>query len=160
MFAAQAIFMDDTTVKLLQKGQGKGRNKPKTARLWVYARDEKPWGSTSPPAAWYQFSTSRGAEHPSKHLETYTGFAHADAYAGYNDAYRTGRVTEMACMRMSAASLRRCMKALNRPQPGKPSSALPSFMRSRNAPGLNRPGSAWPYDRNTPSRSLMIWRHG
>ena len=98
VFAAQAIFMDDTTVKLLQKGQGKGRNKPKTARLWVYARDEKPWGSTSPPAAWYQFSTSRGAEHPSKHLETYTGFAHADAYAGYNDAYRTGRVTEMACM--------------------------------------------------------------
>ena len=98
VFAAQAIFMDDTTVKLLQKGQGKGRNKPRTARLWVYARDEKPWGSTSPPAAWYQFSTSRGAEHPSKHLETYTGFAHADAYAGYNDAYRTGRVTEMACM--------------------------------------------------------------
>ena len=98
VFAAQAIFMDDTTVKPLQKGQGKGRNKPKTARLWVYARDEKPWGSTSPPAAWYQFSTSRGAEHPSKHLETYTGFAHADAYAGYNDAYRTGRVTEMACM--------------------------------------------------------------
>ena len=35
VFAAQAIFMDDTTVKLLQKGQGKGRNKPKTARLWV-----------------------------------------------------------------------------------------------------------------------------
>ena len=25
-------------------------------------------------------------------------FAHADAYAGYNDAYRTGRVTEMTCM--------------------------------------------------------------
>ena len=75
----------------------KGATNPRP-RLWVYARDEKPWGSTSPPAAWYQFSTSRGAEHPSKHLETYTGFAHADAYAGYNDAYRTGRVTEMACM--------------------------------------------------------------
>jgi len=98
VFTGRAIFMDDTTVKLLQKGKGKGRNKPKTARLWVYARDEKPWGSATPGAAWYQFSTSRGAEHPSKHLETYTGFAHADAYAGYNDAYRTGRVTEMACM--------------------------------------------------------------
>ena len=47
---------------------------------------------------WYQFSTSRGAEHPSQHLATYEGFAHADAYAGYNDAYRTGRVKEMACM--------------------------------------------------------------
>ena len=64
----------------------------------VYVRDERAWSSTSPPAAWYQFSTSRGAEHPSKHLGTYTGFAHADAYAGYNDAYRTGRVMEMACM--------------------------------------------------------------
>lgn len=98
VFDGKAIFMDDTTVKLLQKGKGKGKNKPKTTRLWVYARDEKPWGSTSPPAVWYQFSTSRGAEHPSKHLENYTGFAHADAYAGYNDAYRTGRVREMACM--------------------------------------------------------------
>ena len=90
--------MDDTTVKLLQKGKGRGKNKPKTARLWDYARDERPWGSTSPPAVWYQFSTSRGAEPPSKHLEAYEGFAHADAYAGYNDAYRTGRVKEMACM--------------------------------------------------------------
>jgi transposase len=98
VLAGQAIFMDDTTVKLLQKGKGRGKNKTKTARLWVYARDEKPWGSTSPPAAWYQFSTSREAKHPSQHLQTYKGFAHADAYAGYNDVYRTGRVTEMACM--------------------------------------------------------------
>jgi transposase len=98
VLAGQAIFMDDTTVKLLQKGKGRGKNKTKTARLWVYVRDEKPWGSTSPPAAWYQFSTSREAQHPSQHLQTYKGFAHADAYAGYNDAYRTGRVTEMACM--------------------------------------------------------------
>jgi transposase len=87
-----------TSDKLLQKGKGRGKNKPKTARLWDYARDERPWGSVSPPAVWYQFSTSRGAEHPSKHLETYKGFAHADAYAGYNDAFSTGRIKEMACM--------------------------------------------------------------
>ena len=95
-----AIFMDDTTVKLLQKGKGRGKNKPKIARLWVYARDEKPWASGAPPAAWYQFSTSRGAEYTSKHLTQYTGYAHADpyAYAGYNDAYRSGRIKEMACM--------------------------------------------------------------
>ncbi len=98
VFEAQAIFMDDTTVRLLQKGKGRGKNKPKTARLWVYARDETAWASAAPPAVWYQFSTSRGAEHPSKHLKTYEGFAHADAYAGYNDVYRTGRVKEMACM--------------------------------------------------------------
>ena len=98
VFEAQAIFMDDTTVKLLQKGKGRGKNKTKTARLWVYARDEKPWASGAPPAVWYQFSTNRGAEHPNQHLATYEGFAHADAYAGYNDAYRTGRIKEMACM--------------------------------------------------------------
>ena len=98
VFEAQAIFMDDTTVKLLQKGNGKGKNKSKTARLWVYARKEDTWASGAPPAVWYQFSTSRGAEHPSQHLATYEGFAHADAYAGYNDAYRTGRIKEMACM--------------------------------------------------------------
>jgi transposase len=98
VFEAQAIFMDDTTVKLLQKGKGCGKNKTKTARLWVYARKENTWASGAPPAVWYQFSTSRGAEHPSKHLESYEGFAHADAYAGYNDAYRTGRVKEMACI--------------------------------------------------------------
>ena len=109
VFKAQAIFMDDTTVKLLQKGKllghampcqptGRGKNKTKTARLWVYARKEDTWASGAPPAVWYQFSTSRGAEHPSKHLESFEGFAHADAYAGYNDAYNTGRIKQMACM--------------------------------------------------------------
>lgn len=98
VFEAQAIFIDDTTVKLLQKGKGKGKNKAKTARLWVYARKEDTWASGAPPAVWYQFSTSRGAEHPSQHLAPYEGFAHADAYAGYNDAYRTGRIKEMACI--------------------------------------------------------------
>ncbi len=98
VFEAQAIFMDDTTVKLLQKGKGRGKNKSKTARLWVYARDESAWSGAAPPAVWYQFSISRGSEHPGKHLKPYKGYAHADAYAGYNDAYRTGRVKEMACM--------------------------------------------------------------
>jgi transposase len=44
VFAAQAIFMDDTTVKLRQKGESRSnhKTKAKTARLWVYARDEKP----------------------------------------------------------------------------------------------------------------------
>lgn len=82
--------MDDTTVKLLQKG--KGKNKARTAWFWVYARDGRAWSGAAPPAVWYQFSTSRGAEHPPEHLEAYEGFAQADAYAGYNDAHRTGRV--------------------------------------------------------------------
>ena len=62
VFEAQAIFMDDTTVKLLQKGKGRGKNKSKTARLWVYARDESACSGAASPAVWYQFSTNRGAE--------------------------------------------------------------------------------------------------
>ena len=60
VFEAQAIFMDDTTLKLLQKGKGRGKNKSKTARPWVYARDESAWSGAAPPAVWYQFSTNRG----------------------------------------------------------------------------------------------------
>ena len=62
VFEAQAIFMDDTTVKLLQKGKGRGKNKSKTTRLWVYARDESACSGAASPAVWYQFSTNRGAE--------------------------------------------------------------------------------------------------
>jgi transposase len=35
----QAIFADDTPVKMLAPGSGK----TKTARLWAYVRDERPW---------------------------------------------------------------------------------------------------------------------
>ena len=35
----QAIFADDTPVKMLAPGFGKTR----TARLWAYVRDERPW---------------------------------------------------------------------------------------------------------------------
>ena len=55
-------------------------------------QDGRAWSGAAPPAVWYQFSTSRGAEHPPEHLEAYEGFAQADAYAWYNDAHRTGRV--------------------------------------------------------------------
>jgi hypothetical protein len=47
--AGQAIFADDTPVKMLAPGTGKTQ----TARLWAYVRDERPWGSKTPPAAWY-----------------------------------------------------------------------------------------------------------
>jgi len=90
----QAIFADDTPVKLLAPGSGK----TKTARLWAYVRDERPWAGEAYPAAWYQFSPDRKGVRPSTHLAHYTGFMHADGYAGFNDLYRTGKVSEVACM--------------------------------------------------------------
>jgi hypothetical protein len=90
----QALFADDTPVKLLAPGSGKTR----TARLWAYVRDERPWAGEAHPAAWYQFSPDRKGIRPRGHLAAYEGFMHADGYAGFNDLYRTGKVTEVACM--------------------------------------------------------------
>ena len=90
----QAIFADDTPVSMLNPGSGK----TKTARLWTYVRDERPWSSTAPPAAWYRFSTDRRAARPLDHLGSFEGWMHADGYAGFEELYRSGRVREVACM--------------------------------------------------------------
>jgi len=94
VLAGQAIFADDTPVNMLSPGAGK----TKTARLWAYVRDERPWASSSPLAAFYRFSRDRKGEQPTEHLKDYSGWIHADGYPGFNDLYRSGRIQEMACM--------------------------------------------------------------
>ena len=44
------------------------------------------------------FAGQKKGVRPSEHLAAYEGFMHADGYAGFNDLYRTGKVTEVACM--------------------------------------------------------------
>ncbi len=75
-----------------------GTRKTQTARLWTYARDERPWGGQAPPAAWYRFSGDRKGQHPKDHLARFRGWMHADGYAGFEDLYRTGAIREVACM--------------------------------------------------------------
>ena len=94
MLAGQAIFADDTPAAMLAPGTGKTQ----TARLWAYGRDERPWGSNVPPASWYQFSSDRKGQHPKDHLSDYTGWMHADGYAGFEDLYRSGDIREVACL--------------------------------------------------------------
>ena len=94
VLAGQAIFADDTPVKMLAPGTGKTA----TARLWTYGRDERPWGGDAPPASWYRFSPDRKGQHPKDHLAGYRGWMHADGYAGFEDIYRSGDIHEVACM--------------------------------------------------------------
>lgn len=94
VLSGQAVFADDTPVKLLSPGAGKTM----TARLWAYVRDERPWASEAPPAAFYRFSRDRKGEQPTEHLKDYSGWMHADGYSGFNELYRSGRVHEVACM--------------------------------------------------------------
>jgi len=50
-----------------------------TARLWVYVRDEAPFGGPAPPAALSHYSRDRRGEHPHAHLRTWAGILQADA---------------------------------------------------------------------------------
>jgi transposase len=72
-----------------------GRGQTRSGRLWVVVRDETPWGSKSPPAAYYRYSPDRKGEHAQALLATVRGFLHADAYAGFDKLYepdpKTGR---------------------------------------------------------------------
>lgn len=93
------IHTDDTTIKVLAPGHGKTR----TGRFWVYAVDPRVWAGVGPPAAFYRYSPDRDGERPREHLARFSGFLHADAYAGYGALYEPRgneppRVTHVACM--------------------------------------------------------------
>ena len=90
----EALFADDTPVKM----QAPGQKKTKTARVWTYVRDERPWSGSSPPCAWYQFTIDRKGEHPVSHLAGYKGWVHADGYSGFNGLFGHDKADEMACM--------------------------------------------------------------
>ncbi len=93
VFGADKLHTDDTPIKVLAPGTGKTRQ----ARLWVYARDDRPSGDTTAPAVWLRYSTDRSGIHPQTHLKDYTGILQADAFAGYDEVYKTGRIIEAAC---------------------------------------------------------------
>jgi len=94
VFNGSAIFADDTPLAMLNPGAGKTR----TARAWVYVRDERPWASEEPPAAFYRFTPDRKGQHPADHLARYQGWMHADGYAGFDKLCRDGRIKEVACL--------------------------------------------------------------
>ncbi len=92
--AGGKVHADDTPVPVLDPGRGR----TKTGRLWVYVRDDRACGSKDAPAVWFQYSPDRRGEHPSEHLKRYRGILQADAYAGYEKVYDSGRVVHAACM--------------------------------------------------------------
>ena len=95
VLAAERIHGDDTTVPVLAKA------KTITGRLWVYVRDDRPFGGPSQPAAIFYHSRDRAGQHPCRHLASYQGILQADACSGFNDLYDPGRkagpIFEAAC---------------------------------------------------------------
>lgn len=92
-FQADKLHTDDTPINVLAPGTGKTRQ----ARLWVYTRDDRPSGDTAAPAVWFSYSPDRQSIHPQTHLKNYSGILQADAFAGYDKVYQSGRVLEVGC---------------------------------------------------------------
>ena len=87
------LHADDTPVPVLLPGN----KKTKTGRLWTYVRDDRNAGSELAPAVWFAYSPDRKGIHPQSHLAGFSGVLQADAYAGFNELYRNGQITEAAC---------------------------------------------------------------
>jgi hypothetical protein len=93
VFRANKLHADDTPVPVLAPGTGK----TKTGRLWTYVRDDSPCGELGAPAVSFGYSPDRKGEHPQHHLSDFHGTLQADAYAGFNQLYETGRIQKAAC---------------------------------------------------------------
>jgi len=95
VMAAERLHGDDTTIPILAKGE------TDTGRIWVYVRDDRPFGEQESPAALYYASRDRAGEHPERHLGAWSGVLQADAYSGYNRLYqperKPGRIIEALC---------------------------------------------------------------
>jgi transposase len=100
------LHADDTPIRVLDPSVRQTRGKEravKEGRIWVYVRDDRPWGGSDPPAAVYAFSPDRKGEHPQSHLADFAGILQADAYGGFAKLYEAQavdakpRVREAAC---------------------------------------------------------------
>jgi transposase len=74
-----------------------GRGRTKMGQLWVYMRDDRPWGGPDPPAAVYFYSPDRKAERPASHLEGFNGVLQVDGYAGFKRLTARGDIILAAC---------------------------------------------------------------
>jgi transposase len=87
VMAQPVLWTDDTPIRTLAPGNGK----TSLSRFWCYAVDPRPYAGQGHPAVLYRYSADRKGERPRGHLEGFSGYLHADAYAGYQALYRPDR---------------------------------------------------------------------
>ena len=87
------LFADETTAPVLDPGRGR----TKLGQLWAYARDDRPWRGTDPPAVVYVYAPDRKAERPISHLAGFKGILQVDGYGGYRVLAERGDVQLAFC---------------------------------------------------------------
>lgn len=85
--ASTKLFMDETTLPVLDPGRGK----TKTGYFWTLARDDRAWGGSEPPGVVYFYAPGRGAQHAERFLTGFNGTLQTDGYQAYNCVMRPSR---------------------------------------------------------------------
>lgn len=85
LLASSHTFADETTAPTLreQTPENLGK-KTKTNYIWVYTGLS---AEKAAPIVVYDYTTSRGGEHPKAFLKDFVGYVQADAYSGYNGLF-------------------------------------------------------------------------
>jgi transposase len=87
VLSSKVVHTDDTPVPVLDR---EGRP-TREGRLWVYVSDHTPADLV------YDYTPTRSRAGPAAFLGDFRGYLQADAYAGYDALYATGRVVEVGC---------------------------------------------------------------
>ena len=87
------LFADETTVPVLDPGRGRTR----TGQLWAYARDDRPWRGSDPPAVAYVYAPDRTYARPGQHLAGFAGVLQVDGYGAYRELASGGAVELAFC---------------------------------------------------------------
>jgi transposase len=111
VFGSQKLFADDTPIPVLDPGRGR----TKTGRLWVYARDDRPWNGPDPPAAVYLYSPDRKAERPASHLAKFRGIIQVDGYPGFERLSEGGSIQLAGCWAHSRRKFYEVQQATSSP---------------------------------------------
>lgn len=87
VLTSTVIHTDDTVAPVLDRD----RTETREGRFWVYVGDGQPAEIV------YDYTVDRTRAGPIAFLGDFRGYLQADAYAGYDAVYATGRVIEVAC---------------------------------------------------------------
>jgi hypothetical protein len=80
--------MDETRAPVLDPGA----MKTKTGYFWALARDDRPWGGTSPPGVAFTYAPGRGGQHAERIWQGFGGILQVDGYSGYNRLIAADRI--------------------------------------------------------------------
>lgn len=82
VLSSPKVFCDDTPLPVLDSRR---HQRTRTARLWCYAVDDRPWQGATQPAIVYRYTEDRCASHVREHLKGFHGVLQVDAYNGYDE---------------------------------------------------------------------------